>query len=173
MAEYPWYEQILKGETDLQQGDLIKDCPIIIPISTIDTGNIPAKVKIYDVVILSQSCDLEQQNVKFVLVSPVFELSEVRNSFDSKGKFDGFVKKTLRGEQPNYHLLSKSSLLPFHDEALVVDFRNVYAVHIKTLESLASANSRIRLLPPYREHLSQSFARFFMRVGLPTRVELN
>ena len=26
---------------------------------------------------------------------------------------------------------------------------------------------RLRLLPPYREHLSQSFARFFMRVGLP------
>jgi hypothetical protein len=24
----------------------------------------------------------------------------------------------------------------------------------------------LRLLPPYREHLSQAFARFFMRVGL-------
>ena len=29
---------------------------------------------------------------------------------------------------------------------------------------------RLRLLPPYREHLSQAFARFFMRVGLPTPV---
>jgi hypothetical protein len=26
------------------------------------------------------------------------------------------------------------------------------------------------LLPPYREHLSQAFARFFMRVGLPVEV---
>lgn len=25
----------------------------------------------------------------------------------------------------------------------------------------------LRLLPPYREHLSQAFARYFMRVGLP------
>jgi hypothetical protein len=25
----------------------------------------------------------------------------------------------------------------------------------------------LRLLPPYRKHLSQSFARFIMRVGLP------
>jgi len=24
-----------------------------------------------------------------------------------------------------------------------------------------------RRLPPYREHLSQAFARYFMRVGLP------
>jgi hypothetical protein len=27
--------------------------------------------------------------------------------------------------------------------------------------------SGLRLCPPYREHLAQAFARFFMRVGLP------
>jgi maleate cis-trans isomerase len=26
---------------------------------------------------------------------------------------------------------------------------------------------RVRLLSPYKEHLSQAFARYFMRVGLP------
>jgi len=31
----------------------------------------------------------------------------------------------------------------------------------------ARADDRLRLLPPYREHLSQAFARYFMRVGLP------
>jgi len=30
---------------------------------------------------------------------------------------------------------------------------------------------RLRLRPPYREHLSQAFARFFMRVGLPTDIK--
>ncbi len=30
--------------------------------------------------------------------------------------------------------------------------------------------SRLRLLPPYREHLAQGFARFFMRVGLPVDI---
>jgi len=34
-------------------------------------------------------------------------------------------------------------------------------------------HSRFRLLPPYREHLSQAFARFFMRVGLPIPIEKN
>jgi hypothetical protein len=29
---------------------------------------------------------------------------------------------------------------------------------------------RLRLLPPYREHLSQAFARLFMRVGLPADI---
>ncbi len=36
---------------------------------------------------------------------------------------------------------------------------------------LAARNEpRLRLLPPYREHLSQAFARFFMRVVLPVEV---
>ena len=30
---------------------------------------------------------------------------------------------------------------------------------------------RLRLLPPYREHLSQAFARYFMRVGLPVDID--
>ncbi len=40
------------------------------------------------------------------------------------------------------------------------------------LESLLKQRGqpRLRLLPPYREHLSQAFARFFMRVGLPVQV---
>ena len=29
---------------------------------------------------------------------------------------------------------------------------------------------RLRLLPPYREHLGQAFARYFMRVGLPVDI---
>ena len=53
----------------------------------------------------------------------------------------------------------------------MVDFRNVYGVPFGFLEELsASRGERLRLLPPYREHLSQAFARFFMRVGLPTDI---
>jgi len=50
----------------------------------------------------------------------------------------------------------------------VVDFRNVYGVQFSLLQNMAeNIQDRIRLLPPYREHLSQAFARYFMRVGLP------
>ncbi len=44
---------------------------------------------------------------------------------------------------------------------------------ISFLESLIEKRGipRFRLLPPYREHLSQAFARFFMRVGLPIPIE--
>jgi hypothetical protein len=54
-------------------------------------------------------------------------------------------------------------------ELRVVDFLELYTLPRAFLESLLKGRggSRVRLLPPYREHLSQAFARFFMRVGLP------
>ena len=54
---------------------------------------------------------------------------------------------------------------------LLVDFRTVYGVHFDTLlDLIRKSTRRLRLLPPYREHLSQGFARFFMRVGLPVEI---
>ncbi|MCD6491242.1 MAG: hypothetical protein J7K59_02995, partial [Candidatus Korarchaeota archaeon] len=59
----------------------------------------------------------------------------------------------------------------FKTDYLVVDFRSVYSVPFDFLLELAQKRDRgIRLLPPYREHLSQAFARFFMRVGLPVDI---
>ena len=48
-------------------------------------------------------------------------------------------------------------------------------VPLSFLESLLRqrATPRLRLLAPYREYLSQAFARFFMRVGLPQPVDIS
>ena len=50
--------------------------------------------------------------------------------------------------------------------------REVFTLPRQVLETLLVARNRDRpqLLPPYREHLSQAFARFFMRVGLPAPI---
>lgn len=54
-------------------------------------------------------------------------------------------------------------------ELRVVDFHQLYTVPREILERLLRERGtpRLRLRPPYLEHLSQAFARFFMRVGLP------
>ena len=55
----------------------------------------------------------------------------------------------------------------------IVDFHEIYTLPHIFLESLLQVRneSRLRLRPPYREHLSQAFARYFMRVGLPTGIK--
>ena len=69
--------------------------------------------------------------------------------------------------------LNKCELEGFVADFQVVDFRNVYGVPLDFLIDLSKRNGkRLRLMPPYREHLSQAFARFFMRVGLPVDIDL-
>jgi hypothetical protein len=55
----------------------------------------------------------------------------------------------------------------------VVDFHDLFTVPRGFLEAVLRQRGlpRLRLLPPYREHLSQAFARFFMRVGLPQPID--
>jgi hypothetical protein len=170
VQEYPWFE-VVDGSDDLLQGDFIKGCPIMIPPSEMSKDEvIEVRAVEYDVVVMSQSCDLEQRKLDLVLVCPIWPLSELEkiNPYyrSSKGK-----ESLRRGNLPGYHLLNKCEIDGFKTGYLVVDFRNVYGVPFDFLMNLVKKRDRrVRLLPPYREHLSQAFARFFMRVGLPVDI---
>ena len=174
---YPWYEQLSSGDRELLQGDLIPFCPVLIPPKAISPGGeYDLDVVEYDVTIVSQSCDLEQGKVDNVLVCPYYPFREyIRNGLRaeeqaSKKAVSKYFDDLRKGNQPNYHLLNQAAELGINDY-LVVDFRNVFAVHIDFLKAhVETLNNRVRLLPPYREHLSQAFARFFMRVGLPQNI---
>jgi hypothetical protein len=171
MKEYPWYE-IVDANTSLSQGDFFEACPVVIPRTVIDrdTETVAADVIEYDVVVMSQSCDLENRKVDIVLVCPVWSLSEfgMQNGYygSTKGK-----EELRKGYSTGYHLLNSCELEGFNKDYSIVDFRNVYGVPFNFLVQISKKKShRLRLLPPYREHLSQAFARFFMRVGLPSDI---
>jgi len=168
MQQYQWYD-IVKGDDDLMQGDFIRDCPVVIPPSEI-SDEIDVKIINYNVVVMSQSCDLVQRKLDLVLVCPIWPLSDFEKRSDFFKSKEG--KEALRrGNVPGYHLLNKCEIEEFKTDYLIVDFRSVYSVPFNFLLELAKKRgSRMRLLPPYREHLSQAFARFFMRVGLPVDI---
>lgn len=172
---YPWYLS-LSSSSELQQGDLLPQCPIILPplaFELIEEEGV--EIELYDVVVMSQSCDLENAKLKFVLVCPFYTFRQYITSLSndeqrSKKAINKAFANLSQGIQPNYHLLDKDPCKGLEDY-LVVDFRNVYSVHVDFLKGFAEKLSdRVRLLPPYREHLSQAFARFFMRVGLPQNI---
>lgn len=174
--EYPWYESLLPFSHELLQGDLIPSCPIVVlPKSLEPNGEIDVDIVEYNVVVVSQSCDLENGKVENVLVCPYYTFQHyITDVLKQEERTNKAIKRHFeemqRGNQPNYHLLNKDESKGLNDY-IFVDFRNVFAVHIDFLSShLQTIESRVRLLPPYREHLSQAFARFFMRVGLPQNI---
>jgi hypothetical protein len=73
----------------------------------------------------------------------------------------------------NQAFLNRFAQANLSTDVRVVDFHDLFTIPRAFLETLLRRRGlpRLRLLPPYREHLSQAFARFFMRVGLPQSVE--
>ena len=160
---YPWYS-LVTGDL-LEQGDLLSACPLVRPTATNEFLRHSA-----DVVILSQSCDLAHDKLEIVQVCPVWPLDQLAAEIDYfRGKRGR--EELRRGNLPGYHLLNRCELAGHATDYLICDFRSLFGTHVAVAKALAAAQSpRVRLLPPYREHLAQAFARFFMRVGLPVDV---
>jgi hypothetical protein len=77
----------------------------------------------------------------------------------------------LKGRVEGLHLLASPVNPADNRGALVVDFREIYSLPFDYLMGLAAQRGpRWRLRSPYLEHFSQAFARFFMRVGLPSTI---
>lgn len=166
MNGYPWYDCVEENKP-LLQGDFINSCPIVVPPDIRENQKAEVDIIEYDIIIMSQSCDILNRKVNIILVCPIFPLKE----FEEKSIFfkSRKGKESLRqGNIPGYHLLNECKIEGFKRDFFVVDFHNVYGIQIDYLLRLVKkVGKRLRLLPPYREHLSQAFARFFMRVGLP------
>jgi hypothetical protein len=169
--EYPWYE-VVEGET-LEQGDILLACPIIVPIVGYPLeGDTQGDVHIYDVIIMTQSCDLENEKVQDIILCPHWDLKaagETDLALAKKSTWQSIIK----GHKYRYAMLSAWSNEEHSIDVRIVDFGRIFSLPREYVSQLAvERGKRLRLCPPYREHLSQSFARYFMRVGLPQAIEL-
>jgi len=169
----PWW-QITSGSV-LAQGDLLPDCllPIFVAVdeqTAVGDVIVPGSLKRARLIILTQSCDLENGKAEFVALCPAHLLSEFEADnpeFQKKGKWE-LVRK---GRREGLHLLAGMEQPADNRTALVVDFRQIISLPLEYLANhAASLGDRWRLESPYLEHFSQSFARFFMRVGLPSSI---
>lgn len=168
--KFPWYETI--HDESLEQGDLLDGFPLGIPqsISPDDSGEFPLDEKTLNLVVMTQTCDIEQHKVASILLCSRFDLWQFVDEATRQGKNWG--KETRedlrRGNVPGYHLLNDTEQDGLRIGLSVVDFHEVYTSPTEVVRQFVQRTvHRLRLLPPYREHLAQAFARFFMRVGLP------
>lgn len=183
-----WYQAVEPG-SPLTQGDVIFDCPLLgwadveQPLAQsgpMETA-LPRLVSAFreDVIVMTQACDLEHRKVENVVLCPHVALPTFRRAWEewmtaraqnpSEKAWKRACEDIANGYVWNQAFLSRSEIPGLTTEIRVVDFHDVFTVPRSFLETLLESRRlrRLRLLPPYREHLSQAFARFFMRVGLP------
>ena len=156
----------------LEQGDILRQISVLVPEHAPVPGSteLSASIVSLDAIILTQTCDIEQRKVDDLIVGAIIDWAEMvrvegpRNQLIRSSKFRD---KLIEGSIPSMSLLHK------HEEPFlnwsVVNFKQLFSVPRSSIESMPAFEStpRLRLISPYKEHLAQSFARFFMRVGLP------
>ncbi len=179
-ADQDWYEVVdsnrLGEAAPLEQGDIISDCPRFA-IEGIDAwpppedADVEVDTDLVQAVVLTQTCDLVQKKVEWVLLAAIVPWPDAREAMVKQGNqlamSKSFREALVQGNLPALSLLHRHSEEPVLDWS-VVDFHQLFVLPKSLVLQVSEATGpRLRLASPYKEHLSQAFARYFMRVGLP------
>ena len=163
------------NEEHLAQGDLLPRC--LVPSFDPDYGQgspdavCEVPVAEADLIIMTQSCDLANDKVSLVALCPIHMLS-VWESGNPKFKQKGRWEDVRKGKFEGLHMLGSPEKPDINTAARVVDFGQIFSLPPKyLLRHAQQLGSRWRLNSPYLEHFSQAFARYFMRVGLPSNIK--
>ncbi len=183
----PWYK-IAEASTPITQGDIIMKCPVVwwkekpptITSNSTSEEILRGAVDYWhiDTIVMTQACDLEQEKVQNVIFCSHYALNVYREQWENgmrqrtqkptEKAWKSYVEKVRQGIIWNLSMINSYDGDNLKMDIRIIDFREVFTLPRIFLESwLNHQGERLRLLPPYREHLSQAFARFFMRVGLP------
>ena len=178
MTATGWWAVVTGRE--LSQGDVLPGLEVPRVPALPDHGAGRAEIEVVvetvdlDVIVLTQTCDLEHAKQEEVLVGRVvtwidFVAAQVAAGNQAVRSRE-FARNLRNGTIPPLHLLRHHDGDPALPWSLV-HFRELHTVARSQLEGHAARqHTRLRLHSPYREHLGQAFARFFMRVGLPLDV---
>ena len=130
----------------------------------------PVPIRLGDLIVMTQSCDLEQKRAILVACCRITTLDEFELT-NPKAAKHGWWEAVRQGRVEGLHFLASPTAPQSNRAALAVDFRQIFSLPVEYLELHASTlGDRWRLALPYLEHFSQAFARFFMRVGLPSAI---
>ena len=186
-----WYENI-EVSKPLSQGELIFDCPLITwkaekitHLDKLDSAILQAATQAIraDVIVMTQACDLANNKVDNVILCPHLSIDEFKKSWESDNlkklqtptpkSWKSMCDNICNGFMWNLAMLNGGNIGETKIDNRIIYFNEVYTIPRIFLESIIKRPGikRIQLKPPYREHLSQAFARFFMRVGLPTPID--
>ena len=159
-----------------EQGDLLRDFPVVHVESVQvagDMAEVRSRVEFVDGIIVTQTCDLENAKIANILLARVTTWADFAAAQFAAGntavKSSSFRRNLVRGDIPPLMLLHARQPQPPLDWS-VVDFRELHVVDRDRIDEFVGqpgSRRRLRLVPPYKEHFAQAFARFYMRVGLP------
>lgn len=162
------------------QGDIIKDLSFVMGSPLREEEK--TVMQLPYAVVLSQDCDLQQdfsssgqsnqdKSLLSVLICPAYILEHFAlgthiGSWDMR-KFNSSDIDKLKGNDSykRYHYLCGDAMLSVPD--LIIDFKHFFTVPREYMYSIKNGLYVASLSELFREELSQRFANYLSRIGLP------
>jgi len=170
----------------ISQGDIFQNFDYVRWAELIEGEIEIDKTEIPFFVVLTQSCDLEQdfkdrnksvnekrdKYIQSILVCPTYTADSVRmgKHLETFGLIMGSYNRDRwniikKNNNERYHFLEKKEDLDLPD--LVIDFKQYYTIPTHILYKLYKDHFVGSLKPLFRESLSHRFAFYLSRIGLP------
>lgn len=174
------------------QGDIVSNVEHVESVSESSGDLSVAKIIFPFVVVLTQDCDLSQDftfrhgrpakdsHDKYIFSAIVAPLYNVEHFFQgehlsrlgyrmqqiNRKRTPG--KTILQNDNPRYHYMDFPEDVPIPPS--VVDFKHYFTVNVEYLRQQRRKEFVCRVSPLYRELLTQRFANFLARIGLPDQL---
>lgn len=129
-------------------------------------------MRVANVIVLTQTCDLLNAKARSVALCPVHTVEDyLQHDSGFAQNARSIIQAMRKGRIEGRHLLGGQEDPADGRQLLIVDFGEIHSLPLQYLrEYAAGLGDRWRLRSPFLEHFSQAFARYYMRVGLPTQV---
>lgn len=178
-------------EPRLCQGDIIRNIEYIEYVSLKEGIIVVSKINFPLIIVLTQDCDLEwdfnyrrqekQNNDKLlisILVAPIYNmehfrggehLSDLKLRMEIHNKNSTAYKNIMQNERQRYHYVEFTQDISISPS--VIDFKHFFTVNVEYLKKRKVNNYVCKVEALYRENISQRFANYLSRIGLPTLAE--
>jgi len=179
----------IQNDGQIHQGDIYRDIDYIEYADIIDGQINISKIRYQYVMVISQECDLSQDYnernnerqkhdklLQSIMVIPMFNYEQFKmgSHFSNFGyamlniyqKKDSTASKNLmNNEVPRFHYIEMNddiSVIPS-----VMDFKRFFTADINYMYRKQKTNYVCSVEPIFRERISQRFANYLSRIGLP------
>lgn len=171
----------------VEQGDIISKVEYLEEISEISGELEIKKIEFPNIIVLSQDCDLEQDNnarakdndnndkfIFSVLVAPIYNsdhffkgehLSYLDLKMNTWNKTRTEGKNIMNNDNPRFHYLKFDKNIPVVDS--IIDFKHFFSININTIRVFKQRGYKGRAAELYREQITLRFSNYLSRIGLP------
>lgn len=178
-----------QNEPRIRQGDIIENVEYIESVTENDGIIQVSRIVFPLVVVLTQDCDLtwdyearkkestnQDKYLMSVIVAPLYNyehfvegkhLTELGQEMAmiSRNESKTDNKNLRQNETPRYHYLDFDQTIPIVNS--VIDFKHYFSVNVQHFQNHKKDNFVCSVSEMFRERISQRFANYLSRIGLP------